>query len=78
MDKILLLIPHKLPIKVKGKAQQIHKINNEKISRKFTAADDFSITRITLIMLYPINTTPGNSKEVRIEAFSHCYPFNNL
>ena len=44
----LFLVPKKPPIKINGKVQKIHKINNEIISKALAAADDFSITNIIL------------------------------
>ena len=44
----LFLIAKKLPININGKVQNIHKTNNDKISDKLTAAEDFSIAKIIL------------------------------
>ena len=70
----LFLIPRKLPIKIKGKAQNIHRINNDIISDKFTAADDFSIDKKILTKVYPKNNNPGNNKDVNIAFKTQDFP----
>ena len=60
----LLLIPKNEPIKTRGVEQQSHKISNDKISKKFTAADDFSKAKRMLTVVYEEKVHPGIIKAV--------------
>ena len=75
---ILPLNPKKLPIKIRGKVQKIQRANKDNISEKLTAAFDFSIIRIMLIIIYPKRRVPGNIKEVYKEAVIQLSPPQNL
>ena len=78
IDIVLVFTPKKLPIIVNGEAQHNHKTNKDKISKKFTAAEDFSKTKIIFTIEYPRNTIPGNIIAVMMEAFNHCFPLRSL
>ena len=73
----LVLIPKKLPIKIKGNVQNTHKTNNEIISDIFTAAEDFSIERIILTNKYPNNNVPGKITDVNNALKSQYFPLKN-
>ena len=74
----LLLIPKKLPIKTKGDEQHNQRISKEKISKKFTLADEPSIDNKILTNEYPINKIPGKKKAVNIEFFNQSFPPKSL
>ena len=52
--------------------------NNDKISVKRTAALDFSIAKIMLIIIYPHIELPGNKSEVQHATLIQLIPPQNL
>ena len=74
----MLLNPKKLPNKISGKVQNSHITNNDKISEKWTAAFDFSIPKIMLIIIYPHIELPGNKSEVKHATLIQLIPPQNL